>query len=64
MEKFGRLIDQNIAQAKYLTGLVNAEPRLELMAPTSINIVCFRHVLPGADESRMKSINTPLRCPI
>ena len=60
VEKFGRLIDQNIAQAKYLTGLVNAEPRLELMAPTSINIVCFRHVLPGADESRMKSINTEI----
>lgn len=57
VEKFGRLIDQNIAQAKYLTGLVNAEPRLELMAPTSINIVCFRYVLPGADESRLKFIN-------
>jgi glutamate/tyrosine decarboxylase-like PLP-dependent enzyme len=60
VEKFGRLIDQNIAQAKYLTGLVNSEPRLELMAPTSINIVCFRYVMPGADETRLKSINTEI----
>jgi aromatic-L-amino-acid decarboxylase len=59
-EKFGRLIDQNIAQAKYLTGLVQAEPRLELMAPTSINIVCFRYVFLGADEPSLKSINTEI----
>ena len=43
IEKFGRLIDQNIAQAHYLSGLIEAEPLLELVAPTSINIVCFRY---------------------
>ncbi|TIV94465.1 MAG: amino acid decarboxylase, partial [Mesorhizobium sp.] len=37
VEKFGRLIDQNIAQARYLAGLIEAEPALELMAPTTIN---------------------------
>lgn len=42
VEKFGRLIDQNIDQARYLTGLIAAEPRLELVAPVTINIVCFR----------------------
>ena len=58
--KFGRLIDQNIAQARYLTELVEAEPRLELMAPTSINIVCFRYALAGAAEERSRAVNTEI----
>lgn len=41
--KFGRLINQNIAQAKYLENLIRAAPGLEIAAPTRINIVCFRH---------------------
>jgi glutamate/tyrosine decarboxylase-like PLP-dependent enzyme len=55
--KFGRLIDQNIAQARYLTRLIEAEPALELMAPTTINIVSFRHRLDGASEERLKALN-------
>ena len=31
VEKFGRLIDQNIAQAAYLADLIEAEPPLELV---------------------------------
>ena len=60
VEKFGRLIDQNIAQARYLTELVDAEPRLELMAPTSINIVCFRYAIAGAEEDRSRAVNTEI----
>jgi aromatic-L-amino-acid/L-tryptophan decarboxylase len=58
--KFGRLIDQNIAQAAYLTSLIKAEPRLELMAPQSINIVCFRHRIDGASEAVLKNFNTEI----
>lgn len=43
VDKFGRLIDQNIAQARYLTELIEAHPALEMVAPTNINIVCFRY---------------------
>lgn len=43
IEKFGRLIDQNIAQGHYLSMLIEAEPLLELVAPANINIVCFRY---------------------
>ena len=60
VEKFGRLIDQNVAQARYLAGRIEAEPRLELMAPAPINIVCFRHRLPGADETALKAFNTEI----
>lgn len=43
-EKFGRLIQQNVDQARYLSGLVDATPALERLAPTALNIVCFRYV--------------------
>ncbi|HEY6502761.1 MAG TPA: aminotransferase class V-fold PLP-dependent enzyme [Chitinophagaceae bacterium] len=43
IDKFKRLIGQNIQQARYLEGLVRREASLELMAPVSMNIVCFRY---------------------
>ncbi|OBQ92347.1 aspartate aminotransferase family protein [Mesorhizobium sp. AA23] len=60
IEKLGRLIDQNIAQAGYLTELIRVEAALELTAPTTINIVCFRHRLDGASEEQLKSFNTEI----
>ena len=42
IEKFARLIRQNITQAKYLTDLIEQSEELELTAPTCTNIVCFR----------------------
>ena len=43
IKKFRRLIRQNIRQAKYLEQLILEQPSLELMAPVSLNIVCFRY---------------------
>ena len=60
VEKFGRLIDQNIAQGAYLTQLIEAQPKLELMAPTSINIVCFRYRGADANEAAVKAMNTEI----
>ncbi len=60
VEKFGRLIDQNIAQARYLTRLIEAEPFLELVVPTNINIVCFRYRRAEADQASLKSINSEI----
>ena len=58
--KFGRLIDQNIEQARYLERLVAADPRLEQVAPTDLNIVCFRYVDGMTDEAAIKALNTEL----
>lgn len=55
--KFGRLIDQGIAQARHLAGLIAREPMLELMAPTVIDIVSFRFNPGGADEDRLRALN-------
>ena len=57
IEKFGRLIDQNIAQAHYLSALIEAEPRLELVAPTNINIVCYRYRPDGMGDDKLKALN-------
>ena len=40
--------------------MINAEPLLELVAPTSINIVCFRFRLPEADRAILKRINSEI----
>jgi aromatic-L-amino-acid decarboxylase len=44
---FARLVEQNLAQASFLGGLVEASPELELLTPVSMNIVCFRFVGSG-----------------
>jgi glutamate/tyrosine decarboxylase-like PLP-dependent enzyme len=58
--RFGRLIDQNIAQAQYLAALVEAHPRLALAAPQVIDIVCFRYDSGGLDEAARKAVNVEI----
>ena len=42
LARFGRMIERNVEQAHYFAGLVAADPKLELMAPIGLDIVCFR----------------------
>ncbi|MCV2867460.1 aspartate aminotransferase family protein [Defluviimonas sp. WL0002] len=60
VEKFGRLIDQNIAQARYLSSLIERAPDLQLMAPTTINIVCFRYSPGKMQEPALRELNTEI----
>jgi aromatic-L-amino-acid/L-tryptophan decarboxylase len=55
--KYGRLVRQNCEQARYLEALVEKEPDLVLMAPTALNIVCFRFAPRGMDDARADAIN-------
>ena len=57
VRKYGRLIEQNCEQARYLARLAAAAPELEVMAPVPLNIVCFRFVAPGLDGTRLDAIN-------
>lgn len=57
VEKFGRLLDQGIAQARYLDGLFAAEPKIERMAPTVVDIVCFRFNPGGLAEDALRALN-------
>jgi glutamate/tyrosine decarboxylase-like PLP-dependent enzyme len=60
VETFGRLIDRNIDQARYLAELVAATPGLDLMAPVETSIVCFRHDPGRMDEDALRAHNTEL----
>ena len=54
---WGRLVEQNVAQARYLRDRVLAEPRLELLAPVPLNLVCFRYAAPGFDDAALNAVN-------
>ena len=55
--KYGRLIQQNIDQARYLAELIDATPELELAAPVALNVVCFRYVGAGLDDATLDELN-------
>ena len=42
-DRLGEVIARSCALARYLETRVLAEPRLELLAPVNLNIVCFRY---------------------
>ncbi|MDH6231797.1 aromatic-L-amino-acid decarboxylase [Mesorhizobium soli] len=58
--KFGRLIDQNVAQAAFLADIVRSHPTLDLVTEPEINIVCFRYAPDGQDEEKLKQINVEI----
>jgi aromatic-L-amino-acid decarboxylase len=49
-DKLGAVIARCCALARYLEALIAAEPRLELLAPVGLNIVCFRYRADEADR--------------
>ena len=48
-DRIGRAIDHSCELARYLARRIEAEPRLELLAPVGLNIVCFRYRCERAD---------------
>lgn len=57
VEKFARLIAQNVRQAEHLAAQVTANPKLELLAPVPLNVVNFRYRAAGFDESALNALN-------
>jgi aromatic-L-amino-acid decarboxylase len=55
--KFGRLIQQNIDQARYLAELIGAAPELELATPVTLNVVCFRYVRSCLADAALDALN-------
>jgi aromatic-L-amino-acid/L-tryptophan decarboxylase len=60
LDRYARLVRQNIGQARYLAQLIREAPDLELLAPVPLNIVCFRYVAPGRDEAALDALNQEL----
>ncbi len=57
INKYRRLIEQNISQAAYLASLIDASPDVELLAPVALNIVCFRFVKRDLSEDQLTELN-------
>jgi len=60
LSAFARLIEQNVAQAEYLAGLIRSHPHLELLAPVALNVVCFRYAPVGVAPLALNFINEEL----
>jgi glutamate/tyrosine decarboxylase-like PLP-dependent enzyme len=51
LDRFGELIAQQCALAHDLGRRIAATPPLELLAPVTLNVVCFRYAAPLADDA-------------
>ena len=57
VEKYKKIISQNIAQAAYLEGLIRREKDLELMSEASLSIVCYRFKKEDLDVEKLNILN-------
>ena len=55
-DAFGALVDQHVDMAQTFAAHVCADPRLELMAPVAIHIVCFRYRGRGGSEDDLRAL--------
>ena len=60
IKKYGRMMEQNVAQVQYFKERVDRESDLERIAPVQLNIVCFRYNPGGLDEETLNAINREL----
>ena len=49
-EAMGQAIETSLSLARSLSRRIEAHPRLELLAPVNLNIVCFRYVCERCDQ--------------
>lgn len=57
LKKYQALVEQNVEQARYLADLIESDPKLELVAPVPLNIVCFRFRDGIDDEETLTRLN-------
>lgn len=60
IDAYGRAMERNVAQAAHLAQRIAREPTLELMAPASLDIVCFRVLADGASDASLDELNREL----
>jgi len=60
VDKLVRIIEQNVAQTKYLVARVEAERDLQLLAPAPLNIACIRYAPATVTEEQLDAMNTEI----
>jgi glutamate/tyrosine decarboxylase-like PLP-dependent enzyme len=58
--RYGRLMERNVAQARYFADRIEREPDFELMAPVGLDIVCYRYNPGGLDDEALDDLNREL----
>ena len=58
IDKIGAAIERNIEDSQYLSAVIDGHPGLELLAPTAMNVVCFRVKPAGLDEAELDHLNS------
>ncbi|MCH4090338.1 MAG: pyridoxal-dependent decarboxylase [Acetobacter sp.] len=56
-DQLGRMVDHCCAVARHLASRVSSEPALELMAPVTLDIVCFRLLDPALTDEQLDHLN-------
>ena len=57
LEKYGRIVQQNIDQINYFADQIRKQPDMEVCAPVASNIVCFRYNPGGLEEKQLGVLN-------
>ena len=57
LEKFTRVIEGNVHQARYLAARVEEHPEMELLTDVPFNIVCFRYNAGEMDNASLNDLN-------
>ena len=60
IRRIAEKVEDNCRQAAYLAEKVEAHPDLELMAPVSLNIVCFRFTGQSLSAAELDRLNTEI----
>jgi glutamate/tyrosine decarboxylase-like PLP-dependent enzyme len=60
MDALAEVVARNCRQAALLGRTVSDCDELELMAPVSLNIVCFRYVARGLGDDELDALNTEI----
>jgi aromatic-L-amino-acid/L-tryptophan decarboxylase len=60
IDKFGRLIEQNVAGAQYLSRLIEEADDFELLAPVPLNVVTFRYNPGDLSNDELNDLNREL----
>ena len=56
----GAAVEENVRQARALGDAIDADDRLELLAPVQLNIVCFRYRVPKMSDGDLDRFNDEL----
>lgn len=60
VDKFARVIEQNVEQARHFAQRIVKVPGVVLSAPVSLNVVCFRAAPPSMSPERQDALNKEL----